>query len=72
MHMSDQEGSGFSIRDCRRADVGTVLDLWRQADATPGVTDTAEDLQRAILKSPAHILVAEAGGTLIPLVPLVR
>jgi ribosomal protein S18 acetylase RimI-like enzyme len=36
-----------------------VLELWLQADATPGVTDTADDLQRAIAGRPACVLVAE-------------
>src|SRR6202034_569729 len=55
----------ISIRDCRLEDVEAVLQLWRQADATPGVTDTAEDLQRAILGSLAQVLVAEAVGRLV-------
>ncbi len=63
--MSDPDSGAISIRDCRLEDVEAVLQLWRQADATPGVTDTAEDLQRAIFKSPAHVLVAEAGGRLV-------
>jgi ribosomal protein S18 acetylase RimI-like enzyme len=65
MPLSDQKGSGFSIRDCRLEDVEAVLLLWRQADATPGVTDTAEDLKRAISGSPAQVLVAEVEGRLV-------
>jgi ribosomal protein S18 acetylase RimI-like enzyme len=56
---------GLSIRDCRLDDVGSVLDLWKQADATPSVTDTADDLRRAVTDSPAHVLVAEVGGRVI-------
>jgi ribosomal protein S18 acetylase RimI-like enzyme len=53
------------IRDGRTEDVGAVLELWRQAEATPSVTDTADDLQRAIAESPAHVLVAEINGRVI-------
>lgn len=53
------------IRDCRLEEVVAVLDLWRQADATPGVTDTADDLRRAITDSPARVLVAESDGTVV-------
>ena len=43
------------IRDCRPEEAETVLTLWRQAEATPGVTDTIEDLARAIVDSPAIV-----------------
>jgi ribosomal protein S18 acetylase RimI-like enzyme len=55
----------LSIRACRLEDIQSVLELWRQADATPGVTDTADDLRRAVTDSPAPVLVAEAGGRII-------
>ena len=38
----------LSIRACRLEDTDGVLELWRQAGATPGVTDTPDDLRRAI------------------------
>jgi hypothetical protein len=31
------------IRDCRSEEVESVLELWRQAEATPSVTDNADD-----------------------------
>jgi ribosomal protein S18 acetylase RimI-like enzyme len=55
----------LSIRACRLEDTEAVLQLWRQANATPSVTDTAGDLRRAIGASPAHVLVAEVGGRVI-------
>jgi ribosomal protein S18 acetylase RimI-like enzyme len=55
----------LSIRACRLEDIDGVLELWRQAEATPGVTDNADDLRRAIADSPAHVLVAEVGGRVI-------
>jgi ribosomal protein S18 acetylase RimI-like enzyme len=57
--------SDFTLRGCCSEDVGAVLDLWRQADATPGVTDNADDLRRAVTESQAHVLVAEAGGQIV-------
>src|SRR5262245_57420248 len=63
--MTDESEDSLSIRACRLEDIDAVLELWRQADATPGVTDTADDLRRAIADSPAHVLVAEVGGQVI-------
>ena len=56
--------SDFVLRECRSEDVGAVLQLWRQAEATPGVTDTADDLRRAVEEGPA-VLVAEVEGRLV-------
>jgi GNAT superfamily N-acetyltransferase len=55
----------FAIRDCRPEEVEAALTLWRQADTTPSMTDTVEDLTRALVDSPALVLVAEAEGCLI-------
>jgi ribosomal protein S18 acetylase RimI-like enzyme len=63
--MSDEGVSGPSIRDCRVEDVAAVLELWRQAEATPSVTDTAADLRRAVAGSPANVLVAEVESRLV-------
>src|SRR5262249_4848413 len=57
--------SDFVLRECRSEDVGAVLELWRQADATPGVTDNADDLRRAVAETRASVLVAEAGGQIV-------
>src|SRR5262245_48706509 len=51
--MAEKAASSLSIPVCRLEDIESVLELWRQADATPGVTDTADDLRRAIVESPA-------------------
>lgn len=63
--MTETAAGSLSIRACRLEDIQSVLELWRQADATPGVTDTADDLRRAVTDSPAHVLVAEAGGRIV-------
>jgi ribosomal protein S18 acetylase RimI-like enzyme len=63
--MTEKGAGSLSIRACRLEDIDAVLDLWRQADATPSVTDTAFDLRRAVADSPAIVLVAEVGGHVI-------
>jgi ribosomal protein S18 acetylase RimI-like enzyme len=63
--MAEKSAGGLSIRACRVEDIEGVLELWRQADAIPSVTDTVEDLRRAVTESPAQVLVAEAKGRLI-------
>jgi ribosomal protein S18 acetylase RimI-like enzyme len=63
--MSEKGAGSLSIRACRLEDIDAVLELWRQADATPGVTDNADDLRRAVAESRASVLVAEAGGQIV-------
>ena len=63
--MTETAAGSLSIRVCRLEDIQSVLELWRQADATPGVTDNADDLRRAIADSPAHVLVAEVGRCVV-------
>lgn len=63
--MSEAAVDSLSIRACRLEDIQGVLELWRQADATPDVTDTADDMRRAVADSPAQVLVAWVGGRII-------
>jgi ribosomal protein S18 acetylase RimI-like enzyme len=63
--MSDKGADSLSVRECRPQDVEGLLTLWRQAEATPGVTDTADDLRRAVAQGPALVLVAEVEGRLV-------
>jgi ribosomal protein S18 acetylase RimI-like enzyme len=56
--------NGPSVRPCRLEDVEAILELWQQAEATPSVTDTADDLRRAV-EGPAAVLVAEVQGRVI-------
>ena len=63
--MTEKAAGSLSVRACRLEDIDAVLELWRQADATPGVADTADDLGRAIADSPAHVLVAEVEGQIV-------
>lgn len=55
----------WRIRECRADEAAAVLDLWRQAGATPSITDTVEALQDAIGHPAAVVLVAEAGRELV-------
>jgi ribosomal protein S18 acetylase RimI-like enzyme len=63
--MIEKATDDLSIRVCPLEDIEMVLELWRQASATPSVTDTTDDLRRAIAESPAHVLVAEVGNRLV-------
>jgi len=60
--MIDNEGISQCIRACMIEEVNAVLDLWRQADTTPSVTDTVSDLRRVVASGAANVLVAEVGG----------
>jgi ribosomal protein S18 acetylase RimI-like enzyme len=53
------------IRKCFLEEVTAILALWWEAEATVSITDTVEDLSRAIADSPAMVLVAEIEGQLI-------
>ena len=55
----------FSVRAFRPEEAEAVLQMWLQAEATPGVTDNADDLRRAVAESPAHVLVADIGGRVV-------
>src|SRR5690349_7835656 len=57
--------SNWIIRECRADEAEAVLQMWREAGASPSVTDSVADIRRAILNSPARFLVAEAEKKLI-------
>jgi ribosomal protein S18 acetylase RimI-like enzyme len=52
-------------RPCRVEEAEALLELWRQAGATPGAMDTVEDVARAIGGGHACVLVAEVGGRIV-------
>jgi ribosomal protein S18 acetylase RimI-like enzyme len=56
---------GFVIRDCRAEEAGALLGLWQESAAAISHTDTLVDLRRAIVDSPAIVLVIEHEGRLI-------
>ncbi len=54
------------IRRCTDADCVEILHLWKLADATPSITDTLEEVQRAASDPSAIFLVAiDADGHII-------
>jgi ribosomal protein S18 acetylase RimI-like enzyme len=59
------ESGSYAIRDGRPEEADAVLELWRQADATPSVTDTGDDVRRAMSGGPTCLLVAEADGRVV-------
>src|SRR5262245_21975534 len=57
--------SPWCIRRFRSEDADAILELWRQADATPGVTDNVDDLRRIVTENQANVLVAEIAGQIV-------
>ena len=57
--------NNWSIRDCRQEEAEAVLELWRQAEATPTMTDNVDEIRRTIADSPACVLVTEVDGRLV-------
>jgi ribosomal protein S18 acetylase RimI-like enzyme len=57
--------TGVSLRKARPEDTEAILQLWQLAGATPSVTDTAGDLQRALACSTAFVLLAETASQLV-------
>jgi ribosomal protein S18 acetylase RimI-like enzyme len=58
-------GPGVLVRPAHRAEIPTVLALWREADAVPSVSDDPASLGRLHDTSEDALLVAEAGGRLV-------
>ena len=56
---------GLSLRECRLEEAEALLRLWREAEATVGLTDTIEDIQRAIKEQASIVLVAEKDARLV-------
>lgn len=54
-----------AIRHCRAEEAEALLELWRQAGATPSVTDTVTDIVQAIVGGHACVLVAELEGRIV-------
>ncbi len=56
---------GLSLRECRLEEAEALITLWRLAEATVGLTDTIEDIQRAIKEQASIVLVAEKDARLV-------
>jgi purine-nucleoside phosphorylase/predicted N-acetyltransferase YhbS len=57
--------TGLHIRDCRPDEIEAVLTLWKRAETTISVTDSAANILHAITDSPAIVLVAESDGQIV-------
>jgi ribosomal protein S18 acetylase RimI-like enzyme len=54
-----------TTRKGRPEDIDRVLELWKQAEATPKVTDTRDGLTRLLAEPRAVLLLAEADGRVV-------
>lgn len=57
--------AGVAIRPCRSDECATVLELWKDAAATPSISDTVENLMRLVREYSDLFLVAEHDGRLV-------
>ncbi|MBI1914703.1 MAG: GNAT family N-acetyltransferase [Planctomycetes bacterium] len=63
--MAEPPASEVFIREGRPDEAETVLTLWRQAGATPSVTDSVADLRHALEQGPAFLLLADVNSLLV-------
>jgi ribosomal protein S18 acetylase RimI-like enzyme len=62
--MTPSRPEQVSIRQASLSDIEAIMGLWRDAQATPSVTDSADGLRRAMSEPSLCLLVAEVDGTL--------
>ena len=53
------------FRRCSEADIESVLELWRVADATASVTDTSHDLRLTLNSGVSSVIVTQSGGVIV-------
>ena len=53
------------VRRAGKDDLSAVLDLWREADATPSVTDSLDGLNALMREPAATLLVAVCEGSIV-------
>ncbi len=56
---------GITIRPCHPEECAGVLDLWKEAEATPSATDRLEELVRLVSENSDLFLVAEDNRRLV-------
>ena len=54
-----------TIRVARKDDLSAVLELWREADATPSLTDSLDGLHALMSETSATLLVAATDGRIV-------
>ena len=57
--------AGVIIRTARKDELSAVLELWREADATPSLTDSLDGLNALMGEPSATLLVAVADGRVV-------
>ncbi|MFA5785438.1 MAG: GNAT family N-acetyltransferase [Actinomycetota bacterium] len=57
--------STLTVRPCRIEECPVVLRIWREADATPSVTDTLDELHRFVAEFDGQLLIAEQDGQVV-------
>lgn len=55
----------MKIRLLQPDEVPVVLELWKEADAIPSITDTLEDVSRLLQREYASLMVAEIDGKIV-------
>src|SRR5205823_3649525 len=55
----------MEIRPCRKHEIESVLDLWRRADAAPGVSDDATGVGGLLERDPDALLLAVEDDALL-------
>jgi ribosomal protein S18 acetylase RimI-like enzyme len=63
--MRQDEAGVTAIRRGQPEEADAVLELWRQAGATPSATDTVDDVRRVMTAGTACLLVAEVDGQVV-------
>ena len=53
------------LRQCLEEDIESVLELWRVAGASAGVTDTSHDLRLTINSGVSSVIVVQSGDRII-------
>jgi hypothetical protein len=54
-----------TIRTARPDEAEALLDLWREADAAPSVSDDVDSIRRLIARDPEAPLVADQDGVVV-------
>ena len=55
----------ITIRAARKDDLSAVLELWREADATPSLTDSLDGLNALMREHSATLLIAVIDGRIV-------
>ncbi|MFC1977157.1 GNAT family N-acetyltransferase [Chloroflexota bacterium] len=57
--------TSVTIRPCRSNECANILSLWKDAEATPSITDSIEELRRLVRENGELFLVAEQDNRVV-------